>query len=258
MPLLQTISASGILMLTISRPEVLNALNGETIDALIDTFKSIEVDKKVRGIILTGAGEKGFVAGADIAELSKLDKQQAYELAKKGQMLFGEIANSSRPVIAAVNGFALGGGCELAMACHLRFATANAKFGQPEINLGILPGYGGTQRLTQLVGRGKALELLLSGDLVDADQARSLGLVNHVFPSRDEMMDAAIKIMEKIVSKSPIAIAHIINVVNAGFSFEGAGYEAEAQAFAACAGTEDFKEGTSAFLEKRKPTFKGL
>lgn len=258
MAVLKTISSSGILTLTISRPEVLNALNNETIDALITTFNSIENDKEVRGVILTGAGEKGFVAGADIGELSQLDKQQAYELAKKGQKLFAQIANSPKPVIAAVNGFALGGGCELAMACHMRYATTQAKFGQPEINLGILPGYGGTQRLTQLIGRGKALELLLSGDLIDADQAKSLGLVNHVFASKEEMMEACIRLMEKIVSKSPIAIAHIINVVNAGFSFESDGYEAEAQAFAACAATEDFKEGTSAFLEKRKPTFKGL
>lgn len=258
MPLQKTISPSGVLTVVISRPEVLNALNGETIDALIDVFKAAINDQKIRGVVLTGAGEKGFVAGADIAELSRLGKQDAYELAKKGQKLFADIADFPKPVIAAVNGFALGGGCELAMACHMRFATSNAKFGQPEINLGILPGYGGTQRLSQLVGRGKALELLLSADLINAEEAKSLGLVNHVFASKQDMMDAAAQLMEKIISKSPIAIAHIIHVVNSGFAFEKDGYEAEAQAFAACADTEDFKEGTSAFLEKRKPVFKGL
>ena len=258
MALQKTISSSGVLTVVISRPEVLNALNGETIDALIDVFKSIGNEKEIRGVILTGAGEKGFVAGADISELSRLDKQQAYELARKGQKLFSDIADCPKPVLAAVNGFALGGGCELTMACHMRFASANAKFGQPEVNLGIIPGYGGTQRLAQLVGRGKALELLLSADLIDAEQAKALGLVNQVFASRQEMLDAATQLMDKIVSKSPIAVAHIIHVVNSGFSFEKDGYEAEAQAFAACAETQDFKEGTSAFLEKRKPVFKGL
>lgn len=258
MAILKTTTASGILTLTISRPEVLNALNGETIETLRDSFKTILEDPAIRGVILTGSGEKGFVAGADIGELSKLDKNEAYELAKSGQKLFKQIADCPKPVVAAVNGFALGGGCELAMACHLRFATINAKFGQPEINLGTIPGYGGTQRLAQLVGRGKALELLLSGDMVSAEEAKSIGLVNHIFASRQELLDAAIQFMEKIVAKSPIALAHIIHVVNSGYSFENDGYEAEAQAFAACADTQDFKEGTAAFLGKRKPVFKGL
>ena len=207
--------------------------------------------------MLTGDGDKAFVAGADIKELAALNRQQALELAKKGQSLFKKIQDCPKPIIAAVNGFALGGGCELAMACHIRLATENAKFGQPEINLGIIPGYGGTQRLTQLVGRGKALELLLTADLISAQEARALGLVNHVVTTRDELLNLANSIMQKIVSKSPIAIANIIKSVNVGFAFETAGYATEAESFAACAATEDFKEGTSAFIEKRQPVFKG-
>jgi enoyl-CoA hydratase len=257
MSLRKTTDSSGITTLTITRPESLNALNLEILEELAEAVTEIRVDSSVRGAILTGDGEKAFVAGADIAELSILDQQGAYELSKKGQRLFHEIEHCPKPFIAAVNGFALGGGCELAMACHMRFATLNAKFGQPEINLGIIPGYGGTQRLTQLIGRGKALELLLSADMISAEEAKSLGLVNQVFSSREEMMTAAFALMKKITTKSPGTIAHIIRVVNSGFDFEKAGYEEEAQAFAACAETEDFREGTKAFLEKRKPSFKG-
>jgi enoyl-CoA hydratase len=244
-------------IITISRPEAMNALNNIVIDRLFKVIKESVENPDISGLIITGTGEKAFVAGADIAELSELDQQKAYELSRKGQGLFNDIANSPKPVIAAVNGFALGGGCELAMACHIRLATANAKFGQPEINLGTVPGYGGTQRLAQLVGRGKALELLLTGDMISATDAYNFGLVNHVYADIAEMMNAALSLLRKISSRSSFATSRMIEAVNAGFAYEKTGYEAEAQAFAACAATADFKEGTTAFLEKRKPVFKG-
>jgi enoyl-CoA hydratase len=251
-------NTDNILHVTISRPEAMNALNQDVISQLCEIMEEIKKNHAIKAVILTGQGDKAFVAGADIRELAGLDKNKAYELSRKGQKLFSDIGSSHKPVLAAVNGFALGGGCELAMACHFRLATTNAKFGQPEINLGIIPGYGGTQRLTQLVGKGKALELLLTADMVSADEARSIGLVNNVYATREEMLVAADTMLRKIISKSPIAIKQIINSVNAGFSFENAGYDEEAQSFAACTETEDFREGTTAFLEKRKPVFKGV
>lgn len=219
--------------------------------------KQIAQNNEIRACILTGDGEKAFVAGADIKELSVLNKDQSFELAQLGQKIFKSIEDCPKPIIALVNGFALGGGCELAMACHMRIATENAKFGQPEVNLGIIPGYGGTQRLTQLVGRGKALELLLTGDMISAADAKPLGLVNHVVASKDEGFELAKKILTKIISKGPIAVANTIKAVNAGFNFEQEGYTAEANYFAECSTTQDFKEGTSAFLEKRQPAFSG-
>lgn len=246
-----------ILIVTVARPQALNALNLETLEELRKVIKHIELTNEINGAILTGEGEKAFVAGADIKELSSLNQVEAEKLARDGQALFKMIEDCPKPIIAAVNGFALGGGCELAMACHMRIATTNAKFGQPEVNLGIIPGYGGTQRLTQLVGRGKALELLLTGDLIDAQEAKTLGLVNHVVDTQEELMALAHTIMNKISTKGPIAIANVIRSVNAGFSFEDAGYDAEAKNFGACAATEDFKEGTTAFIEKRKAIFKG-
>jgi enoyl-CoA hydratase len=254
---LKTQNANGILTVTVSRPDALNALNNEVMDGLHNIMQEVYESAAIRGMILTGEGEKAFVAGADIKELSALNKQQALDLAQKGQRLFKYIEDCPKPVIAAVNGFALGGGCELAMACHLRIATENARFGQPEVNLGIIPGYGGTQRLTQLVGRGKALELMLTADIIAAQEAKNLGLVNHVVATRDELMALAEKIATKILSKGPVAVAHVIKSVNAGFNFESAGYAAEANYFAQCATTRDFKEGTAAFLEKRPPSFKG-
>ncbi len=248
---------NNVITITVARPQALNALNLETLDDLGKAIKEILGKKEITGIILTGEGDKAFVAGADIKELSTLSQSEAEKLSRDGQQLFKSIEDSPIPVIAAVNGFALGGGCELAMACHIRIATTNAKFGQPEVNLGIIPGYGGTQRLTQLVGRGKALELLLTGDLIDAHEAKALGLANHVVETQEELMLLANKIMRKIASKGPIAIANVIKSVNAGFGFEDAGYEAEAKNFGACANTEDFKEGTTAFIEKRKAIFKG-
>lgn len=247
----------GILTLSIARPQAMNALNLETLTELAAKVQQSYQGNEIRGIIITGEGEKAFVAGADIRELAGLSSRDAYELAQKGQNLFKMIEDCPKPVIAAINGFALGGGCELAMACHIRIATEYSKFGQPEVNLGIIPGYGGTQRLTQLVGRGKALELLLTGDLISAQEAKTIGLVNHVVATRDELMDLATKMMGKIIGKGPIAVTNVIRAVNAGFNFETQGYQTEANLFSACAATEDFKEGTTAFLEKRKAAFKG-
>ena len=246
-----------VLIATITRPKSLNALNAELVGELEDLIQDFYQNDQVRGLILTGEGEKAFVAGADIKELASLNREQALELAKKGQSLFKKMEDCPKPIIAAINGFALGGGCELALACHIRIATENAKFGQPEINLGIIPGYGGTQRLTQLVGRGKALELMLTGDLISAQDAKALSLLNHVVTNRNELMALANSVMNKIVSKSPIAVSNVIKSVNAGFEFENAGFLAESENFAACAATDDFKEGTAAFIEKRSPNFTG-
>lgn len=247
----------GVITAVLSRPQAMNALNFETLNELTDLIKDVYETDTVRGLIITGDGEKAFVAGADIKELAALERQTAHDLSIKGQRLFKTIQDCHKPIIAAVNGFALGGGCELAMACHFRIATENAKFGQPEINLGIIPGYGGTQRLVQLVGRGKALELILTGDPVSAQEALSIGLVNHVVANRDALIELATKLMKKIISKAPVATANIIKSVNAGFGFEGDGYEAEAKYFSECSATSDFKEGTTAFVEKRQPNFKG-
>ena len=246
-----------ILKITISRPEAMNALNQNVLVELRSVFEDLKVYPGLRGVILTGAGEKAFVAGADIKELSSLSQEEALRLSKSGQQLFKMIEDCPKPVIAAIDGFTLGGGCELAMACHMRIATENSKFGQPEVNLGIIPGYGATQRLTQLVGRGKALELMLTGDMISAQEAKNLGLVNHVVASRDELLALATKMIDKIASKGPLAVEYVIKTVNAGFDFENRGYETEAKYFAACTITSDFKEGTSAFIEKRKAQFKG-
>jgi enoyl-CoA hydratase len=245
-----------ILEVTINRPDKLNALNFQVLEELKSLFESA-MDNSVSGVIMTGAGEKAFVAGADIKELSSLSAEKAFELSQRGQKLFKYIEDFPKPVIAAINGFALGGGCELAMSCHIRFATENAKFGQPEVNLGIVPGYGATQRLTQLIGRGKALELMLTADIISAADAKTLGLVNQVFATREELIVNAHKTMAKILTKGPIAIAGVIKSVSAGFAFEDQGYKTESKVFSECATTNDFKEGTSAFLEKRTPSFTG-
>jgi enoyl-CoA hydratase len=257
MPVITTNLQNQTLTITVDRPESLNAINTEVMNELSKVIQESVKGASIRGIIITGSGEKAFVAGADIKELASLSKDQAFALAQNGLKTFKSIEDCPKPVIAVVNGFALGGGCELAMACHMRIATENAKFGQPEVNLGIIPGYGGTQRLTQLVGRGKALELLLTGDMVSAADAKVLGLVNHVVASKQEALDLANKILSKIISKAPIAIDKIIQSVNAGFSFENAGYAAESKYFSECSTTEDFKEGTAAFMEKRAANFKG-
>jgi len=248
--------ADGVITISISRPEALNALNLKTLSELITVLQQTYQHADYRGIILTGDGEKAFVAGADIKELSALTHEQALAFAQNGQRLFKLIEDCPKPIIAAVNGYALGGGCELAMACHIRIASENARFGQPEVNLGIIPAYGGTQRLPQLVGRGKALELMMTGDMISATQAKDIGLVNHVVPHSD-LMEFTNNMMRKILSKGPVAVANVIRSVNAGFSFEHAGYEAEAHNFAACTTTQDFREGTEAFVAKRQPQFKG-
>lgn len=246
-----------IIILTVNRPQALNALNQEVLKELADFFSNNYQNNAIRGILVTGEGEKAFVAGADIKELSSLSKEEAMALSQKGHQLFKSIEDFPKPVIALVNGFALGGGCELAMACHLRIATENAKFGLPEVNLGLIPGYGGTQRLTQLVGRPKALELAMTGDMVNAKEAKELGLVNHVVATKQDGMELGTKILSKIAQKAPIAIAELIKSVNAGFGFEKAGYLAEAESFAHLFTTQDFLEGTAAFIEKRPANFSG-
>jgi enoyl-CoA hydratase len=244
-------------VIQISRPEALNALNRGVMTELREVLQSACQSPEVAGIVITGEGEKAFVAGADIKELAVLSGSEATKLAQKGQDLFKSIEHSPKPVIAVVNGFALGGGCELAMACHLRIATENSKFGQPEVNLGIIPGYGGTQRLPQLVGRAKALELILTADVIPAAEALRIGLVNHVVATKQEAMDMAMGMIRKIATKGPVAIAKAIEAVNAGYSFEDKGYQAEATGFGTCADTSDFKEGTNAFVEKRPAKFSG-
>ena len=250
-------AASGILTVTLNRPTKLNALNAATIGELGQAIDQARADAAVRGILLTGSGEKAFVAGADIAELAQLSGPGAQEAAARGQAVFRRFETSPKPVVAAVNGFALGGGCELAMACHLRVAADNARFGQPEVNLGLLPGYGGTQRLVQLIGKGKALELLLTADQLKADEALRLGLVNHVVPQA-ELLIFCKNLLLKILGKAPVAVGLVIDCVNTYFDEGGeAGYAAEAAAFGRAFGTADFKEGTAAFLEKRPASFKG-
>ena len=246
----------GILTITINRPDKLNALNKQVMDDLSEVLDEVYTNSLIRSVIITGAGPKSFVAGADISEFVGLSTEEGTMLAKKGQDIFFKIENSPKPIVAVVNGFALGGGCELAMSCHFRIASDNAKFGQPEINLGLIPGYGGTQRLTQLIGKGRALELIMSGTMIDAATALQYGLVNYAVP-QNELLDKAKAILTVINSKAPIAIAAAITAANAVFDETKNGYETEINAFGNCFGTEDMKEGTAAFLEKRKPVFKG-
>jgi enoyl-CoA hydratase len=248
---------SDILLVTINRPQALNALNQGVMTDLWRVFNDIlPTLTTVKGIIITGAGEKAFVAGADIKEFLALDSAGARALAQRGHDLFFAIERCRVPVIAAVNGFALGGGCELAMACHIRIAGEKAKFGQPEVNLGLIPGYGGTQRLTQLVGKGKALELMLTADIIDATEAHRLGLANQVVPIGEEVV-AAKAMLAKIAAKAPLAVAKVITCVNAFFDESQNGFAAEVNEFVACCDTTDFKEGATAFVEKRKAVFTG-
>lgn len=256
MPLLKTLDDDGLLVVTFSRPEALNALNRETLHELAETLDDIYDNDQIRGVIFTGDGEKSFIAGADIRELAAMSREDALALSEYGQGLFGKIERCSKPIVAAINGFALGGGCELAMACHIRIAVEHAKLGQPEVNLGTIPGYGGTQRLTRLAGSGRALELILTGDLIGAAEAFRIGVVNHIVPDREALMKLARQILAKVLTKAPVAVAKAIDSVYAAME-AGNGYEVEARNFADCAATEDFREGTSAFLEKRKPNFKG-
>jgi enoyl-CoA hydratase len=241
--------------ITINRPEKLNALNKLTIQELSDAIKKADRDTKVKCIILTGSGPKAFVAGADIKEFSHFNKKQAAQMASDGQrILFNLLDNLSTPTIAAINGFALGGGLELAMACHIRIASSNAKMGLPEVSLGLIPGYGGTQRLRELVGKGKALEMITSAAMITSDEALSCGLVNYVCEN-DELISFCQRIASQINKNSPVAIAHAIKSINAGCNITG--YSKEIDAFSECFTSEDFQEGTSAFIEKRKPKFTG-
>lgn len=247
----------GTLVITINRPEKMNALNKEVIEEIGKAMDAAIADKAVSTIILTGAGEKAFVAGADISEFTALEAAGGAALAQRGQdLVFDKIENCPKPVIAAVNGFSLGGGCELAMACHFRVASENAKFGQPEVNLGLIPGYGGTQRLTQLIGKGKTMELMMTGDMIGAAEAKERGLVNHVFPIADLLVEAK-KIAQKIQTKAPLAIAAVIACVNEAAKAESNGFNNEIDRFGKLFATLDMKEGVNAFLEKRKAIFKG-
>jgi enoyl-CoA hydratase len=252
---LLTALENGIFTVTINRADKMNALNRDVMADLNEVTAEIEKRPEIRAAILTGAGQKAFVAGADISEFVGLSHSEGVVLAKTGQDIFFKIENCSKPIAAAVNGFALGGGCELAMACHFRVASDNAKFGQPEVNLGLIPGYGGTQRLVQLIGKGRALELLMSGNMIDASIALEYGLVNHVVP-QDDLLIKTRMILDQIISKAPLAVSKCITAANAVFGSAN-GYEVEIQAFGECFETEDMKEGTSAFLEKRKANWKG-
>jgi enoyl-CoA hydratase len=248
--------AENILTIIINRPEKMNALNLETLKEIHLSIQRAYDEPEIKGVIITGSGEKAFVAGADISEIANVSESEAKKFSENGQSVFKLIEDCPKPVIAAVNGFALGGGCELAMACHIRVASENAKFGLPEVSLGIIPGYGGTQRMTKLIGKGKAFELVLTGDMIEALEAQALGLVNHVV-TKVELLPKTIEILKKIMQRAPFAIARAIHCINlAGERTEG--YKAEAKAFSLCCKTSDFKEGTLAFLEKRKASFKGV
>ncbi|HEY8404158.1 MAG TPA: enoyl-CoA hydratase-related protein [Flavobacteriales bacterium] len=246
-----------IRIITINRPNQLNALNKETIEELHKELTVARNDNSVRAIIITGAGEKAFVAGADIKEFANFSVEEGKRLSAEGhKLLFDYVENMNKPVIAAVNGFALGGGLELAMACHVRIASDNAKLGLPEVTLGVIPGYGGTQRLAQLAGKGKAMEMITTAAMITAGEAAQCGLVNNVV-AQSELMNTCIALASKMVKNSPTAIAAAIAAVNAGFKDGVNGFEVEIEEFGKCFGTADFKEGTTAFLEKRKPVFKG-
>ena len=248
---------NGLTTITINRPSKLNALNRETISELHQAFKAADEDKATKVIIITGSGEKAFVAGADISEFADYSVSEGSDLASEGQaLLFDFVANLSTPVIAAVNGFALGGGLELAMAAHFRIASDNAKMGLPEVSLGVIPGYGGTQRLPQLIGKGRAMELIMTAGMIDAQMAQNYGLVNHV-TSQEELIPLVEKIASKIMRNSSVAIAAAICAINAGFEEGENGFDAEVSNFGKCFGTADFKEGTTAFLEKRRADFPG-
>lgn len=252
---IQVAEDHGVSTITINRPKQLNALNKLTIDELNHTLTVAQENKSIKIIIITGAGDKAFIAGADIKEFATFSKEEGKKLSKEGhEKLFNLIENLSKPVISAINGFALGGGLELAMASHIRIASENAKLGLPEVSLGVIPGYGGTQRLAQLAGKGKAMELIMTANMITAEEALKIGLVNHVVP-QSELLDFSMKMGTKIMRNSPMAISNAIKAINANYKDGIDGFSEEINAFGNCFGTKEFIEGTSAFLEKRKPTF---
>ncbi len=247
---------NSVLVITLNREDKLNALNKTVFDELTLAIDELYTNHTLKGAVITGKGTRAFAAGADISEFTGLDAEGARKLAKRGQDLFFRLERSPKPIVAAVNGFALGGGCELAMACHMRISGETAKFGQPEVNLGIIPGYGGTQRMTQLVGKGRAFELLMTGKMINGAEAYRIGLVNQL-GHNDTLVDTAIEIIESIAAKAPLAIGYVVDSINAVFEDGVDGYQTEIDGFAACTLTSDFKEGASAFLEKRKANFQG-
>jgi enoyl-CoA hydratase len=248
---------NGILIITINRPDKMNALNRQTIEELHDTLAEAENGHDIRSVIITGSGKKAFVAGADIAEFANYSIEEGRQLSAIGHFkIFNFIENFSKPIIAAVNGYALGGGLELAMACHIRVVSDNARMGLPEVSLGVIPGYGGTQRLAQLVGKGKAFELIVTADTINAQEAYKWGLANHV-TTQDELLPKCIAIASRIASQSPTAIKTAIKVINAGYNNKLNGFEVEIEEFGKSFGTDDFREGVTAFLQKRKAEFKG-
>lgn len=248
---------NNVLVITINRPDKLNALNKTTIEELHETLVEAENQKDIRAVIITGSGNKAFVAGADIAEFANYSIEQGKQLSSIGHFkIFNFIENYSKPVIAAVNGFALGGGLELALACHIRVASDNAKMGLPEVSLGVIPGYGGTQRLAQIIGKGKAFEMIVTADMINAQDAYKWGMVNYV-TAQEELLNKCFEISSKISTKSPTAIKTAIKVINAGYNNKQNGYEVEIEEFGKSFGTSDFKEGVAAFLDKRKANFQG-
>lgn len=246
---------NGICTITINRPDKMNALNKDVINDLDAAMDEVYKNEAIKTVIITGAGSKAFVAGADISGFVGVPPKQAIDLARRGQQVFDKIENCLKPVVAAVNGFALGGGCELALSCHFIYASENAKFSQPEVNLGLIPGYGGSQRLTQVIGRNRSMELLMSGNMITAKEGMEYGMVNKV-TTPEELLPKTKEILTTIMSKAPLAVAKVIECVN-DFDHTQQGYDFEIKKFGECFETEDMKEGTSAFLEKRKPTFKG-
>lgn len=247
----------GIILLTINRERAMNALNRQTMSELKDFFASDQArSSDVKGVIIRGAGEKAFVAGADIKEFLDMDAAGGAQMAQAGHDIFNAIEAFPKPVVAAINGFALGGGCELAMACHMRIATPSSRFGQPEVNLGLIPGYGGTQRLIQCIGKTKAIELLMTADMIDAEEAYRLGLLNYVV-SADELIEKATNLIKKVSKKGPVAIAKIVESVNAYFDHQLDGFQEEVKQFGVTCGTEDFQIGANAFINKEKPKFTG-
>lgn len=252
---LLTLLDNNIFTVIINRPDKLNALNKQVLSDLDKVLDEIRSNAEIKSVIITGAGSKAFVAGADISEFNGLSGGDAKKLAKRGQDIFDKIENSNKPILAAVNGFALGGGCELALACHFIYASENAKFGQPEVNLGLIPGYGGTQRMTQVIGKNRSMELLMSGNMISAKEAMEYGMVNKV-TAPEELLAKSKEILTTINSKAPLAVAKVIEAVN-NFNHDQQGYDFEIEKFVECFDTDDKKEGVSAFLEKRKANFTG-